>query len=166
MKSLKFLLLLCLVFLLGGCASAKEISNSALTWKIDVSKHELKEGLHAVESVVQYDGSKMDVEHEQSPTEGAMYLILNIKISKIGDEPVPFDWKKLAVQDQAGNTYARHGNDTFLEQYNYIPRLTGLEIRFGENEGWLCFEIPAEAAKGKLTLIYSADGSQQEISLE
>jgi hypothetical protein len=34
------------------------------------------------------------------------------------------------------------------------------------NEGWLCFEIPTQAANGKLTLAYTADGSQQEIVLK
>jgi hypothetical protein len=44
--------------------------------------------------------------------------------------------------------------------------MTGLEIRLGQNQGWVCFEIPASAAGGKLTLVYSGAGSQQQISLQ
>jgi hypothetical protein len=43
--------------------------------------------------------------------------------------------------------------------------MTGLEIRLGENQGWVCFEVPASAVKGKLTLIYSGEGSYQTIDL-
>ena len=41
--------------------------------------------------------------------------------------------------------------------------MTGLVIQLGENEGWICYEIPAQAANGELTLNYSGAGSQQEI---
>ena len=41
--------------------------------------------------------------------------------------------------------------------------MTGLAITLGVNQGWVCYEIPAQAANGKLTLAYSGDGSQQEI---
>ena len=44
--------------------------------------------------------------------------------------------------------------------------MTGLELILGENEGWICYEIPAQAANGKLTLTYNAEGSQQEIIIK
>ena len=75
----------------------------------------------------------------------------------------PFDWSKLMVQDASGKTYPRVGNDSFLELYKYTPRMTGLELKFGENEGWVCYEIPAQAAQGTLTLVYSGEGSQQTL---
>jgi hypothetical protein len=91
---------------------------------------------------------------------------MKLTVSKQGTDPTPFDWSKLTVQDDAGNTYQRNSNDTFLELFKYKPRMTGLEIKFGVNEGWLCYEIPTQAANGKLTLIYNAEKSQQEIVLK
>ena len=88
---------------------------------------------------------------------------MELTISKQGVQAVPFDWTKLLIQDSAGNTYHRIANDTFLEQYKYKPRMTGLEIKLGQNTGWVCYEVPAQAASGKLSLVYNADGSQQEI---
>jgi hypothetical protein len=165
-KVVKVGLFLHLVLILSGCAAAGATIAPAVVWKIDVSKVEIKDQLSYVESVTQYDGSKLNVTHQQSPDSGNTYVILNTAISKSGDQAVSFDWSKLSLVDQSGGVYARHKNDTFLELYNYKPRLTGLEIRFGVNAGWLCFEIPAQAAQGKLTLKYSADDSRQEIVLQ
>jgi Tfp pilus assembly protein PilP len=162
MKLADFLLVLPILLLLFGCSPAKPTANPNLVWKVDVLKSEVKDKLESIETVNQYVGST-DVLHQQYPAEGNVYLIMKVIISKQGTDPAPFDWTKLTVQDQAGNTYPRVSNDTFLEQFNYIPRMTGLEIKLGENEGWVCYEIPAQAAKGMLTLTYTAEGSQQEI---
>jgi hypothetical protein len=156
------LLLLSLSMLLFGCSAAKPTANSNLIWQVDLSKFEVKSKLESIETVQQYVGS-VDELRQQSPAEGNVYLIMKVTISKQGAESVPFDWSKLTVQDQAGIFYPRIGNDSFLEQFKYTPRLTGLEIKLGVNEGWICYEIPAQAAKGKLTLTYNAEGSQQEI---
>jgi hypothetical protein len=125
-------------------------------------KFEVKNKLESVENVTQYIGSTQEV-HQQYPAAGNVYLILKLTVSKQGAESTPFDWNYLTVKDNAGNTYQRNGNDTFLEQFNYTPRMTGLEIKLGVNEGWICYEIPAQAAEGKLTLTYTGEGSQQEI---
>jgi hypothetical protein len=162
MKLEYILLVLPILLVLSSCSSAKPTANPNLVWSIDVLKFEMKDKLESVETVSQYVGST-EVLHQQYPAEGNVYLIMKLTISKQGTDPVPFDWTKLSVADQAGTNYPRVSNDTFLEQFNYIPRMTGLEIKLGSNEGWICFEIPAEAAKGMLTLIYTAGGSQQEI---
>ncbi len=165
-KLIGYLLILYVAISLVGCSPAKATTNPNLIWTVAVNKYELKDSLSTVEVVTQYNGTKVDVPHQQSPAPGNTYLILDLTITQTGADSVPFDWTKLTVQDNAGNAYSRSGNDTFLEQYNYTPRMTGLEIRFGVNEGWLCYEIPAAAANGKLTLTYTADGSQQEIVLK
>jgi hypothetical protein len=157
-----FLLFLPLSMLLFGCSPAKPTSNPNLIWKVDLLKFEVKNKLESIETVPQYIGSTEEV-HLQIPSEGNVYLILKVTVSKQGAESTPFDWSKLTVEDIAGNTYQRNSNDTFLEQFKYTPRMTGLEIKFGVNEGWLCYEIPAKVANDKLTLTYNAEGSQQEI---
>jgi hypothetical protein len=155
------IIILCSTILLG-CSTSKQISNPNLIWKVDLSKFEVKNKLEIIETVAQYVGSTEEV-RIQFPTEGNVYLILKVIISKQGIESTSFDWSKLTVQDNAGNSYQRDSNDTFLEQFKYTPRMTGLEIKFGVNEGWICYEIPLQAANGTLNLVYSAEGSQQEI---
>jgi hypothetical protein len=165
MKLACFLLILFLSLMMYGCSPVKPSTNPNLIWKVDLLKYEVKNKLESIEIVAQYIGSTEEV-HLQSPAEGNVYLIMKVTISKQGVETTPFDWKKLSVLDNAGNTYQRISNDTFLEQFKYTPRMTGLEIKFGVNEGWMCYEIPAQVANDKLTLIYNAEGSQQEIVIK
>jgi hypothetical protein len=150
-----------------SCQAPKPNPTPGLAWQIAVSKVEIKPDLSATESVTQYDGSTIDMVHSQTPEIGNVYLILDVSISKADNQSTAtFEWQSLVVNDSSGNTYQRLENDTFLEQYQYIPRLTGLPLRFGENSGWVCYQIPAAVATGKLTLEYSAEGSLQEIVLQ
>jgi hypothetical protein len=165
------LLVFCLVLSLSGCQTSKVPSafpsGSTVAWQIQVSRFEIKDNLNAVESVTQYNGSKIDVVHEQSPEAGSVYLIINASISKSGiQSSTPFDWKWLVVKDTSGNSYQRLENDTFLEQFQYTPRLTGLQLRLGDYAGWMCYQNPVSAATERLTLVYTGEGSQQEILLQ
>jgi hypothetical protein len=161
-KLARYLLILTLTLLVFGCPPTKPTTNPDLIWTVSLSEFEIKDKLESIETVVQYNGSYDEV-HQQYPAEGNVFLIMELTISKQGADTTPFDWSQLTIQDAAGNVYPRSSDDTFLEQHKYTPRLTGLEIKFGENEGWVCYEIPAQAADGALTLIYSGEGSQQEI---
>jgi hypothetical protein len=161
-KIANFLILLPLSMLLFGCSPAKPTSNPALVWQVNLLKFEVKDKLESVQTVAQYNGTTEEL-HQQYPSKGDVYLIMDVNVSKQNTATTPFDWSKLTVQDNAGNKYQRTSNDTFLELYNYTPRITGLELQFGVYEGWLCYEIPAQAGNGKLTLIYNGEGSQQEI---
>jgi hypothetical protein len=164
-KMLRYLFPLLLSIFLFSCAPAKQAANPNLTWTVSVLKYEVKNKLEGVETVTQYNGS-YDEFHQQAPADGNVYLIMNLTINKSGAGTNAFDWSKLTVKDEAGKTYQRTSNDTFLEQFKYKPRMTGLEIKIGSHTGWACFEIPAQAANGKLTLTYTADGSQQEVTVK
>ena len=161
-KITNILILLSLCMALFGCSPAKPTSNPNLVWNVNVLKFEVKDKLESVQTVAQYNGTTEEL-HQQYPTKGNVYLIMDVNVSKLGTAPAPFDWSKLTVLDSAGNTYQRSSNDTFLELYNYSPRMTGLQLQLGVYEGWICYEIPATAANGKLTLNYNGQGSQQEI---
>jgi hypothetical protein len=165
-KGSGYLLVLPLMLVLCSCSTPKAAVNAALTWQIQVSSHVLKDNLKTIETVTQYNGSKIDVVHQQSPSAGNIYVIMDLTISKNGSASDAFNWQDLVIKDAAGNSYNRLKNDTFLEQHKYTPRMTGLEIRFGVNEGWACYEIPSQAASGSLILAYTALGSQQEIILQ
>lgn len=162
----KFMVASFLLLVLSNCSPTQTTPTPDVIWKIDVAKYEVKDSLSSVESVTQYNGNVTKENHQQSPDNGDVYLIMDVTVSKTGDQSAPFDWKYLAIEDASGNTYPRLDNDTFLEQYQYTPRITGLELRLGESSGWMCYEIPASAAKGKLTLTYTGEGSQQQIVLQ
>jgi hypothetical protein len=167
MYTFKLLVLFfCWIILLSGCQAPQATPTSALTWQIQVSRFEIMDSLTAVESVTQYDGSKIDVTHSQTPEEGNVFLIMEVTITKTGAQSIPFDWQWLVVTDASGNSYHRVENDTFLEQFPYAPRITGLELRLGEVSGWMCFEIPASITSRTLTLAYTAEDSQQAIVLQ
>jgi hypothetical protein len=165
-NSLFFVFIVCCSLLVASCQTPKKTPAPDLNWQVAVSKFEIKDSLAAVEGVTQYDGSILNVTHTQTPDSGKVYLILEATVSKVGNQSDPFDWQWLVVKDSAGNSYSRMENDSFLDQYQFSPRITGLELRLGEYSGWMCFEIPAAAAKAKLTLTYTAAGSQQEIVLQ
>ena len=162
----KILLIPYFVIVLSSCSTAKVSPTPDLVWKVALSKYEIKDSLSSVESVTQYNGSVTKVNHQQSPDSGDVYLIMDVTVSKTGDQSATFDWQNLVIEDASGNTYHRLDNDTFLEQYQYTPRITGLALRLGEYSGWMCYEVPTSAAKGKLTLSYTGEGSQQQIVLQ
>jgi hypothetical protein len=138
-----------------------------LAWQVQVLRYEIKDSLNIVESVTQYNGSKIDVNHTQSPAAGKVYLLVEVSVRKTDPaSAAAFDWQYLGVRDASGNLTPRLSNDTFLEQYQYAPRITGLELRFGETRGWMGFEIPASASGGSLSLVYSAPDSPQESVLQ
>jgi hypothetical protein len=157
-----------IVLCLAACqpaATADEGSPSA--WQVSVSNFEVHESFRTVETVTQYDGSTLEVEHVQSPPSGTVYAILQVSVRKVDNQSTaPFVWTDLVIEDSSGGAFPRIENDTFLSQYQYSPRLTGLELRFGENTGWICFQVPAGSVGGPLTLVYTAEGIRQEIPLD
>jgi hypothetical protein len=159
------LLLVLISTFLSACSKISAANQPFLVWNITVSKVEVKDVLESVQSVTQYNGTKSNVKQEEKPAAGNVFVIINLEVKKDGSDTKSFDWKQLSLRDASGNLYQRHPNDTFLEQFSYTPRLSGLEIRFGDQSGWVCFEVPASAANGKLEMVYSGSGSQQTLKL-
>ena len=161
----RFFLLLVLSAALFGCAPATPTANPNLTWAVSLSKYDVKSKLEAVVTVKQYTGSTDEL-HHQYPNDGDVFVILNLTINKQGTAQAAFDWSQLTVQDSSGKSYPRVANDSYLETYSYTPRLTGLPLQVGSHQGWVCYELPEQAANGALTLVYSGEGSQQEITVK
>ena len=155
-----------LSLLITSCVKVVETPSQAFTWKILITKAEVKQALKTTEIVTLYNGEKKEVEHENSPAAGNVYLILNLGISKINTSGGSFEWKDVAVVDSKGSNYPRLENDSFIVQHNFEPRLTGLAIRFGENKGWISFEIPKTAAEGALYLVHTTTEGQQKIEIK
>lgn len=165
-KTFKVFLILFIFLGMAGCSSAAQTAAPTSGWLIQVSQAEVKTGLKTREVVTLYNGEKKDVDHVSDPAAGKVYLLLNLGIAKSTTGNTSFEWKDLAVEDQNGGKYSRLENDSFITQHNYSPRMTGLTIRFGENKGWICFEIPKTAAEGKLSLVHTTTEGTQRLEIK
>ena len=157
-------LLLAVIMGLTACGGGKEVKDSdqsRFTWQIELRNSEVKASLHTDEGVQQYDGEVLNVSHDNAPTEGNVYLILTMTITKSRTGGSAFKWDNLTVVDQDGNTYHRMENDSFLSVHTY-NRLPGTSLQIGENKGSICLEIPENAGKGNLKLCY--DGGEEGVN--
>lgn len=135
--------------------TAASEGSGEFTWQIELRGAEVKENLHTDAGVPQYDGEVLDVAFDNEPAEGCSFLILTLTISKGAAGGGAFDWDKLTVEDENGNSYNRMENDSFLDSHAY-KRMAGTSLQIGENKGSICFEIPTEVVNGKLVLNYDA----------
>lgn len=154
---------LLLAIALGCAACSKDAAKegaasdqSKFTWQIDLRQAEVRESLHTDAGVTQYDGDVLDVAYDDAPEEGKVYLILTLTVTKAVAGGGAFEWSRLSVCDADGNSYGRMENDAFLASHTY-KRMPGTPLQIGENKGSICFELPADATKGTLTLVYDAE---------
>lgn len=160
-----------LLLLCAGCAAqakapadAAATADASLVWQISVETSEITSSISSTEAVVTYGGDVNQVSHSDDPSEGNVYLLLLLNIDKTQAGKDKFLWSDLSVVDADGNTYARMANDTFLETHG-LPRVKATDLSIGNNHGYICFEVPASVDASKLILVYSAEGSAQQIAL-
>lgn len=175
MKKTKFLLqigLLSALFSLSlGCAAqakaptaAATEADSSLIWQISVVESEITANISSTKAFVEYGGDVNQVSYSDQPSEGNVYLLVLVNIDKNQPGKEKFVWSELSVLDADGNAYARMDNDTFLETHG-LPRIKSTDLSIGNNHGYVCFEVPASSDFSKLTLVYAAEGSAQNIAL-
>jgi len=139
-------------------------ADSPLIWRITVEASERTINISSTKAVVEYGGTVNEVNYSDQPTEGNAYLLLLLNIEKNQPDKEKFLWSELSVMDSVGNTYARLGNDTFLELHG-LPRIKATDLSIGNNQGYVCFQVPLSVDISELTLVYAAEGSAQSISL-
>ena len=165
-------LLSALLLLTAGCAAqakvptdaAESAADSSLIWQISVEASEITDSISSTQAVVAYGGDVSQVSHSDAPSEGNVYLLVLLSIDKAQAGKDKFLWSDLSVVDADGNAYTRMANDTFLETHG-LPRVKATDLSIGNNHGYICFEVPATLDASKLTLVYDADGSAQQIAL-
>lgn len=152
-------LLLCLV-------SGAALAAGDATWALTVLGAETTTNLSSTQFYVQYGGDLEEVAFNAQPTDGNVFLLLQMTIEKERAGKGVFAWADLSVRDAGGNAFARHKNDTFLESHS-LKRIKSTDLTFGKHEGFLCFELPAASAAGELTLVYAPEGGEKvEIPVE
>ena len=175
MKKSRFLLLIGLLSALFslslGCAAqakapaaAATEADSSLIWQISVVESEITANISSTKAFVEYGGDVNQVSYSDQPSEGNVYLLVLANIDKNQPGKEKFVWSELSVLDADGNAYARMDNDTFLETHG-LPRIKSTDLSIGNNHGYVCFEVPASSDFSKLTLVYAAEGSAQNIAL-
>ncbi|MCL2366512.1 MAG: hypothetical protein FWC75_05620 [Oscillospiraceae bacterium] len=110
-------------------------------WRVELVTAELTQSLTTTKVALQYGGGVLETTSELMPSSGYNFLILGLIIEKTGVGRAAFSWGDAHVVDREGNIFFRHPNDTFLTHLN-IPRLRGTDMVFGEEYGYVCFEIP------------------------
>ena len=126
--------------------AGSERSNTAQSdmWRVELISAETAESLTATMAAVQYGGDVLITTNDVTPGSGYVFLLLELNIEKTGVGRASFSWNDAHVTDNDGNIYYRHENDTFLTNLN-IPRLRGTDIVFGNDYGYVCFEIREDA---------------------
>lgn len=138
---------------------------TAFLWGVEVLHWEVASDLSATEAAVQYNGDVVQIAHEEKPSAGNTFLLVELRIQKQKIGPGVFKWANVYVEDAEGNRYARHENDTFLQVYQF-KRLKATDLTLGTNEGFACFEIPEFAADTPLALVYEAPEGLLRVALE
>ena len=151
------------ILLLASCASSASRQQYAESemWAVELISAETADSLLATEAAQQYGGGVVTTETEIAPTDGFLFLLLEMRITKIGEGRASFSWNDAHIADSDGNTYYRHPNDTFLSNLN-IPRLRSIDIVLGSENGFACFEVPATATD----LRFKADEGRISIEID
>lgn len=155
--------------LLASCIADVALQSSAPDeqegpWRITVLGCQATDTLNGTQESLQYSGENVTTDIEEKAGEGNAFVLLSLKIEKTQSGAPAFAWEKLTVEDEGGNGYHRCENDSFLENYGY-ERIKSTDLTLGVNEGYICFELPIEAAQGMLTLVYESETETLRIPL-
>lgn len=166
-KMLIFLTLAVLLTTFAACSSAKNSQTNASQekavlsgWDISVVDTKMNASLEDISTDVGYGGETSTNKISSKPSTGNSYLLVKMIAEKMeGTEVV--DWDKMKVIDSNGNAYPRI-NDSFLEDYGF-KRMKGTPLNFGNNEGWIAFEVNSAAKDFKIN--YTSDAGTLSINL-
>jgi len=128
-------------------------------WRVEILSAEMTESLITTMAALQYGGGILETTNEVLPKSGYRFLLMGLIIEKTGVGRASFSWSDAHIVDSEGNIFYRHPNDTFLTHLN-IPRFRGVDMVFGSEYGYVCFEIPISsegltfiADEGKITIM-------------
>lgn len=137
----------------------QEQSVSAGGWEITVEDAIAEASLENVSVELGYTGVNTN-DFVQEAQEGNEYCLIKLKAVK-GDSTEDIKWESMALTDGQGNEYHRIKDD-FLTELDMM-RMSGSDLNFGENEGWIAFEIK-EGAEG-LVLSYPFESESFEVEI-
>lgn len=141
-------------------ATEKDNSSSASVagWKIEFEDSLVDHSLENAKAVLGY-GEVETSNYKKEAGDGKVYCLIKLKIKKEDSSEV-IDWSKLKLKDNNGTEYTRL-QDEFISDLG-MKRLPGTTLNFGENEGWICFEVDENAQKFTLEYQFEKDLYQYE----
>ena len=148
----------------GGAGKNAPVTATIGDWNLTSAGYELKENLQSVTNTEQYTGESVENQISQSPDPGNVFVLVHMIVEKKQAGAAVFEWDCLSVQDADGNNYYRMANDSFLENFGYV-RLKSTDLTLGKNDGYICFQIPKEAASKQLSLCYQTEEGSCNIKL-
>ncbi len=178
MKKMKVLLLLMALAvgmtMFTGCSSGKGSDQgseaaqeqgsfgetvSAGGWEFTVEDAMSNKSLENVSVSLGYTGVETN-DFVQEAEEGKEYCLVKMQIDK-KEATENIKWESMVLKDGDGNEYHRIDDD-FLTELG-MARMSGSDLNFGENGGWIAFEIN-EGAKN-LTLSYPFESETYQVSI-
>lgn len=110
-------------------------------WNITVEDVQKNTSLENVSVELGYTGVEKS-NYQKEAESGKTFCLVKMLIEKDGSKET-IDWSSLKLTDSEGNEYTRM-EDEFLADLGMM-RMTGNTLNFGENEGWIAFEINENA---------------------
>jgi len=154
-----------LCFVLVGCQNTPKSSDqSQFIWQITADDTKIENHLSTDTTITHYDGSSEKVTITQDATSGYVYVLVHLELKKDKAGGSLFSWNKLVLKDSKGTTYPRI-DDLFLVSHKF-ERMTQLDVRLGNVQGWIAFEIPESSSNKVLMLIYKADEGENKIVID
>ncbi len=134
-------------------------------WQINHIDHELTMYMESSDAMMLYDGSIAHNDYEDSAQIGQIYLLLELNVLKAEVGNMPFSWSDTYVEDAKGNIYKRLEEDLFIENHGY-ERLPATDLKLGENQGFVVFEINEIAAEDTLYFVHNAAEGENRIKIQ
>lgn len=132
-------------------------------WQINITEVNRKPILETNDFIVLYGGDVQQLIYEDIPKcYGNEYIILKILVKKSGNKTSTFNVNNIFLQIE-DNIY-NQCEDVILENHKLKPFCKNT-ITFGENEGYIIFEINKNVDLKNITLLYDDGNNQYKIPL-
>ena len=102
-------------------------------------------------------------DYKKEASQGKTFCLIKMQINK-KDSAEDIVWDKLILKDEKGNEYTRI-DDSFLTDLGMM-RMPSASLNFGENEGWIAFEIDENAKDLTLTYAFEDDLYECAVSFQ
>ncbi|MDO5391528.1 MAG: aryl-sulfate sulfotransferase [Eubacteriales bacterium] len=102
-------------------------------------------------------------DYKKEASQGKTFCLIKMQMNK-KDSAEDIVWDKLILKDAKGNEYTRI-DDSFLTDLGMM-RMPSASLNFGENEGWIAFEIDENAEDLTLTYAFEEDSYECRVSFQ
>lgn len=118
-----------------------EITSEVAGWTFTVEDVQRSASLENVSVELGYTGVETS-DYVKEASEGMEFVLVKLKIEK-GKSTEVVAWENFKMTDGNGNEYARISDEFLLDLG--MMRMSGNDLNFGSNEGWVVFEVNADA---------------------